>query len=99
MNRLSQEKRNELIKENPLYGKIVCKCENISYQEIVDSIRGVCGARTIKAVKKICRPGMGKCQGGFCEVEVAKILAKELGIPLTEVLYDQNESELGSEVK
>lgn len=99
MAHLNEKERNEIIKDQPLYGKIVCKCEKISYQEIVDAVHGPCGAKTIKAVKKRVRPGMGKCQGGFCEIEVAKILSKELNIPLTEVLYDERHSDLGTEAK
>lgn len=99
MANLTTEEKNELIRRQPLYGRIVCKCENISYQEIVDAIHSPCGAKTIKAVKKRVRPGMGKCQGGFCEVEVAKILAEELHIPLADVLYDRDDSRLGAEAK
>ena len=65
----------------------------------MDAIRSPCGAKTIKAVKKRVRPGMGKCQGSFCEVEVAKILAEELHIPLADVLYDRDDSRLGAEAK
>lgn len=96
---LTEKEKNDLIKRNPLFGKIVCKCENISYGEIVNAIHSVCGAKTIKGVKKRVRPGMGKCQGGFCEVEVAKIIAKELNIPLGDVLYDEPDSALGKEAK
>lgn len=96
---LSKEEKNKLIQKQPLYGKLVCRCEAISYQEIVDAIHSPCGAKTIKGIKKRVRPGMGKCQGGFCEVEVAKILAKELHLPLHEVLYDETNSRLGQEAK
>ncbi len=99
MSKLGNEERNKYIKKNPQYGNIVCKCEKVSYQEIVDAIHCKNGARTIKGVKKRVRPGMGRCQGGFCEVEVAKILSKELGIPLTEVRYDQEDSKLGERMK
>lgn len=96
---LSEEEKQAVIQKQPLYGKMICRCEEISYQEIVDAIHGPCGAKTIKGIKKRVRPGMGKCQGGFCEVEVAKILAKELQLPLHEVLYDETSSTLGQEVK
>lgn len=99
MEHLSVEEKNRFIRQNPAYGQIICKCENISYQEIVDAIHGPCGAKTIKAVKKRVRAGMGKCQGGICESAVAKILAKELQIPLADVLYDAPGSELGTEAK
>ena len=99
MAKLSMDEKNAKVKENPLYAKIVCKCENISYQEIVDAIHSPVPATTIKAIKKRVRPGMGKCQGGFCEVEVAKILSNELNIPLSDVKYDCDDSCLGKEAK
>lgn len=96
---MSEEEHSALIKEQPAYGHIICRCEKISEGEILDSIRRVCGASSIKGVKKRVRPGMGRCQGGFCEVEVAKILARELNIPCSQVLYDSLDSALGEEAK
>ena len=89
---MSEEERNALIRKNPAYGKIICRCEQISEGEIVDCIRRNVGAHTIKGVKKRVRPGMGRCQGGFCEPQVAEILARELGIPLEEVVLDTPKS-------
>lgn len=77
---LSDEEKNLLVKKNPDYGQIICRCEQVSKGEILDAIRRPVGARTIKGVKKRARPGMGRCQGGFCEPAVLDILAKELGI-------------------
>lgn len=95
MEKLSMEDKRKMIEKNPAYGEIVCRCERISKQEIIDAIHRPCGARTIKGIKKRVRPGMGPCQGGFCEPLVAAILAEELGIPLQEVLYDSHSSHLG----
>lgn len=88
MKDLTLEQKQNQIMQKPSFGHIICRCEEISEQEVVDCIHRPCGARSIKGVKKRVRPGMGKCQGGFCEVEVAKILARELHIPLHEVPYD-----------
>ncbi len=82
------ETRAARIKENPKYGKMVCLCEQVSEQEIIDCIHRPDGARSVKGVKKRVRPGSGRCQGGFCEPEVVKILARELKIDLSEVVYD-----------
>lgn len=90
MKHLDLDEKQEKIHEQPRFGHIICRCEEISEQEVVDCIHRPCGARSIKGVKKRVRPGMGKCQGGFCEVEVAKILARELNIPLHEVRYDSD---------
>lgn len=87
LNKKSLEEKNKLCKENPLYGNIICRCENISEGEIVDAIRRNCGAKTIKGVKKRVRPGFGKCQGGFCEASVLKILARELGVDEKTIVY------------
>lgn len=89
---LSAEERNALIRENPAYGRIICRCEQISEGEIIDCIRKPCGAHTVKGVKKRVRPGMGRCQGGFCEPKVVHILARELGISPLEVVYDSEKS-------
>lgn len=76
---LGAEERNALIRSNPAYGRIVCRCEKISEGEIVDAVHRTCGADTVKGIKKRVRPGMGRCQGGFCEPLVLEILARECG--------------------
>lgn len=81
----SVEERNRLINENPLLGKIICRCEQISEGEIVDCIKRNCGATTIKGVKKRVRPGYGKCQGGYCQTLVLKILARELNKDMKDI--------------
>lgn len=99
VSQMTKVEREALIQKDARYGRIICRCEKISEGEIIDAIHRPCGATTIKGVKKRVRPGMGKCQGGFCEVEVAKILSRELNIPLKDVLYDAIDSKLGEEVK
>lgn len=94
LNEMSTEERNALIAKNPQYGRIVCRCEQISEGEIVDCIHDVCGARSIKGVKKRVRPGMGRCQGGFCEPRVAAILARELGISPLDVVLDGKDAKI-----
>lgn len=80
LHRLSPEERAAFVRENPLYGHIVCRCEDVSEGEIIDAVRRRCGARTVDGVKRRVRPGFGKCQGGFCQPEVIRILARELGV-------------------
>jgi len=82
---LSNEERNTLIKSNPDYGRIVCRCEVITEGEIKDAIRRPLGARTIDGVKKRTRAGMGRCQAGFCTSRVIDILSKELCLPPTKI--------------
>lgn len=92
LKKMSAEERNDLIKKDPSFGHIICRCEAISEGEVVDCIRRNAGARTVKGVKKRCRPGFGKCQGGFCEPLVVEILARELNLDPMSVRYDSKSS-------
>lgn len=86
---LSPEEKAEVIKKDPRYGRIICRCESITEGEIVDVIHRKVGAKTIDGVKKRCRPGSGRCQGGFCGPRVQEILARELGKELNEIVLDK----------
>jgi glycerol-3-phosphate dehydrogenase len=80
---MTNEQRAEAIKEDPLFARVVCRCELVTEAEIVDAIRR--GARTLDGVKLRTRAGMGRCQGGFCTSRIMKILSNELGIPMTAI--------------
>jgi glycerol-3-phosphate dehydrogenase len=81
---LSMEERNQLIKEQPAYGNIICRCEMISEGEILDAIHRPLGARSLDAVKRRTRAGMGRCQAGFCSPRTMEILERE--VPMN--IYD-----------
>ncbi len=83
--KMSDSEREHLIASDPLYGKIVCRCENVTEGEIVDSIRRPLGARDLDGVKRRTRAGMGRCQMGFCTPRVMEILSRELGVDMTEI--------------
>ena len=85
MEDLSMEEKNEMIKKNPQYGNIVCRCEMVTEGEIVDAINRPLGARSLDAIKRRTRQGMGRCQAGFCTPRTMEILSRELGIPMTEI--------------
>jgi glycerol-3-phosphate dehydrogenase len=89
---LNAEEKKALIKKNPQYGRVICRCENITEGEIVSSIHRKVGAKTVDGVKKRCRPGMGRCQGGFCGPRVQEILARELNVSLEEIVLDKKNS-------
>ena len=82
---MSDDEREQLIKTNPLYGKVICKCETVTEGEIVDSINRPVGAKDVNGVKFRTRAGMGKCQSGFCMERVMDILERELGISFEDV--------------
>ena len=89
---LDNAKKAEIIKSDSRYGRIICRCENITEGEIIDSIKRNAGATTVDGVKKRCRPGMGRCQGGFCGPRIQEIIAKELNKSLEEVVLDKENS-------
>lgn len=82
---LDDAARDALIRQNPDYGEIVCRCEEISKGEILDALRAPICVPTLDGVKKRVRPGMGRCQGGFCSPLVTKIIADFLGTELSDV--------------
>ena len=82
---LTDEQRRALIKENPLYGNMVCRCETVTEGEIVEAIRRTPGARDMDGIKRRTRAGMGRCQAGFCTPKIMEILARELKIERKDV--------------
>jgi len=91
---MDKEARAALIKERPDYGTIVCRCENVSEGEIVDSIRRTLGARSLDGIKRRVRQGMGRCQAGFCTPRTMEILSRETGIPMEQICKNQPGSEM-----
>lgn len=91
---LSPEDHAALIRENPAYGNVICRCETITEGEIVDAIHRTPGARSLDGVKRRTRAGMGRCQGGFCSPRVMEILSRELGIPMDQVTKSGGNSKL-----
>jgi len=92
--KLSVEEKNEIIKKDKAYGKIVCRCEKITEGEIVRAIKTNPPATNVDAIKRRTRSGMGRCQGGFCQPQVAEIIARELNVPLEQVRKSAKGSEL-----
>ena len=82
---LSREERAALIRENPAYGNIICRCEMVTEGEILDAIRRPLGAKSLDGVKRRTRAGMGRCQSGFCSPKVIEILAREWGVDPLEI--------------
>lgn len=84
-NKLTIEERNELIKNKPAYGNIICRCEMITEGEIMDAIHRPIGAKSLDGVKRRTRAGMGRCQAGFCSPRTMEILKRELGTTIYDV--------------
>ncbi|KAF0225084.1 MAG: glycerol-3-phosphate dehydrogenase [Erysipelotrichaceae bacterium] len=93
LSEMSIDHRNQLVKKNPSYGQIVCLCEDVSLQEVIDAIHSPAQTKSVKGIKRRTRPGSGRCQGGFCEAKIVELLSKELNIPRQEVLYDNDQTQ------
>ncbi|MDU5109448.1 MAG: NAD(P)/FAD-dependent oxidoreductase [Clostridium sp.] len=91
---LDIDERNKLINDNSDYGVIVCRCEEISKGEIVESLRRSVPCDTLDGIKRRVRAGMGRCQGGFCSPLIAQIIAEEKGIELKDVLKNGEKSNI-----
>ncbi len=91
---MNPQDRAELIRQNPAYGQIVCRCEEISQGEILDAIHGILGAKTLDGVKRRTRAGMGRCQAGFCSPRVMDLLSRELSLDLTQVRKSGKKSQI-----
>lgn len=90
--RMSDEERQRAFQENPAYGRIICRCEQVTEAEIRHAVRRPLGATTMDGVKRRTRAGMGRCQCGFCCSRIADILHEELGKDLLDVTKMGGES-------
>jgi glycerol-3-phosphate dehydrogenase len=83
--RASEEEKQKLVRENPLYARIICRCEMVTEAEIIKAIHSPIGAMDLDGVKRRTRAQMGRCQGGFCLPRIAEIISRERAISMTEV--------------
>ena len=90
----STEHKRALIERDPAWGRIVCRCETVPEAEIVEAIHRTPGAVSVEGVKRRCRAGMGRCQSGFCQSRVVRILARELGCSPSDVLLEDAGSQI-----
>ena len=79
------EEKNAMIRKDPTYGHIICRCETVSEGEILAAIRQNPKPRDLDGVKRRTRAQMGRCQGGFCAPYIVELLAKEMNVPYEEI--------------
>ena len=91
---LTLEERNELIKKQPAYGNIICRCEMITEGEIIDAIHRPLGAKSLDGVRRRTRAGMGRSKVGFCSPRTMEFLARELDIPMSEITKSGGNSKI-----
>ena len=87
-----EDEKNRIIRENPAYGRVVCRCETVTEGEILQAIRQNPGAHDLDGVKRRTRAQMGRCQGGFCSLRITELLAEEMKIPYEKVTKFGGES-------
>ncbi|MBR2825080.1 MAG: NAD(P)/FAD-dependent oxidoreductase [Solobacterium sp.] len=89
---LTPTEQNDLIHQDPTYGKIVCRCETVTEGEILAALKRNPQPRTVEAIKRRTRAGMGRCQSGFCQSKVVLILARELGVSPSDIHLENKNS-------
>jgi glycerol-3-phosphate dehydrogenase len=89
---LSLKEEDELIRANPRYGHIICRCENVSEAEVVQALNGKVAARSLDGIKRRTRAGQGRCQGGFCMPRIMEIASREMNIGKEHVLKSEGKS-------
>ncbi len=89
---LSPKEQDELIRANPLYGHIVCRCENVSEEEVVRALNGKVPAGSLDGVKRRTRAGQGRCQAGFCMPRIVEIVSREMNIGKEQVVKSEGKS-------
>lgn len=82
---MKENEKRELIRGNPDYGEIICRCEGITRKEVIDAIENPLGVKTLAGIKYRCRAMMGRCQGGYCLSRIVDIMINEYGMKLDEI--------------
>ncbi|MDD3243281.1 MAG: NAD(P)/FAD-dependent oxidoreductase, partial [Eubacteriales bacterium] len=82
---MTDAERAQAVAQNPLYGRIICRCETVTEAEIVQAVTSPVPATTLDSVKRRTRAGMGRCQGGFCSPRVMEIISREQHIPMVDI--------------
>ncbi len=91
---LTLEEKQELIKENPKYARVICRCETITEGEILDTFNSPIPPVSLEGVKRRAGAGMGRCQGGFCGPKVLEILASHYDTDIKNITFDKKGSHI-----
>lgn len=81
------ETKEQLVEENPNYGELICRCEKVTKAEILQAIHNPLGVHTMTGIKYRTRSMMGRCQGGYCQMRLARMIEEELGVPCEDIRY------------
>lgn len=87
--KLPEEQQEACIRKNPDYGEIVCRCQKVTKAEILQAIHNPLGVQTMVGIKYRTRAMMGRCQGGYCQMRISKMIEDELGVRPEDVVYNR----------
>lgn len=90
----AREEQARLIRENPDYGEVICRCEQVTKAEILQAIHNPLGVDTMAGIKYRTRSMMGRCQGGYCQMRIEALIEEELKKRETDVLYAREGSQV-----
>ena len=91
---MTVEEQAQAIRENPDYGELICRCQKVTRAELLQAVRNPLGVRTVTGMKYRTRSMMGRCQGGYCQMRITRMLEEELGIPAEKITYARPGSNL-----
>lgn len=91
---LSFSEQSDLIKSDPRWGRVVCRCEHVTEAEVIKALSNPLGAQGFSSVKYRCRAGMGRCQGGFCTQHIARIMQEEFYINVDDIKMSNPNSKM-----
>lgn len=77
--------RTKVIEKDGRWGRIVCRCEQVTEGEVINALSNPLDARTLSSVKYRCRAGMGRCHGGFCTPHIVRIMKDNFGMDVMNI--------------
>ena len=92
--KLSSQEQAQLIKKDERWGRVICRCEQVTEAEVVEALSNPLGAQTLASVKFRCRAGMGRCQGGFCTQHIVRIMEKDCNADSADIKLKSPKSNL-----
>jgi glycerol-3-phosphate dehydrogenase len=91
---MSVEEQSALIQKDERWGRIVCRCEQVTEAEVIEALSNPLKTQTFSSVKYRCRAGMGRCQGGFCTQHLVRIMEQQFHMDATRLKLKSPNSHL-----
>lgn len=91
---LTNDNKISKIKNDSNWGRVICRCENVTEAEIINAITNPLDAKSLTSIKYRCRAGMGRCQSGFCTQHIVRILKERYNIKETDIILKSKNSNL-----